>query len=158
MGTQFDFSNDDWDRVAAAPVLVGMAVAKAEHSGFLGSIRETRSLLATIADGASDNPARDLIAQAAATDTTADFEAYRVLTPDALATDAEVACQELTRILADTVEPDIADGYKRWVLSVAGAVAEAAKEQGVRVSRGELEVIVQVTKALGLPPNGSIDA
>ena len=54
MATQFDFSNDDWERVAAAPLLVGMAVAKAEDSGFLGSIRETRALLSNIADGADD--------------------------------------------------------------------------------------------------------
>lgn len=150
MATQFDFSNDDWDRVAAAPVLVGMAVAKAEDSGFFGSIRETRSLLSSIADGVADSPARELIAQAAATDTSVEYEAYKVLAPEALAVDAEEACRQLVRILGGVVDADVADGYKRWLVDLAQAVAEAAKEQGQRVSPGEVEVIERVTKALGL--------
>ncbi len=148
MTTQFDFSNDDWDRVAAAPLLVGMAVAKAEDSGFLGSIRETRSLLASIAEGATGGPASELIAQAAATDTSIEYEAYKALSPDALAVDAEEACRQLVRTLGEVVEPDVAEGYKRWIVDLAQAVAEAAKEQGQRVSPGEVEVIDRVTKAL----------
>ena len=150
MTTQFDFSNDDWERVAAAPLLVGMAVAKAEDSGFLGSIRETRSLLANIAEGATDGPAKELIAQAAATDTSVDYEAFKVLSAEALATDAEEACRQLNRNLAGVVEPDVADGYKRWIVAVASTVAEAAKEGGQRVSPGEVDVIDRVTEALEL--------
>ena len=150
MTTQFDFSNDDWERVAAAPLLVGMAVAKAEDSGFLGSIRETRSLLANIAEGASDGPAKELIAQAAATDTSVDYEAFKVLSAEALATDAEEACRQLNRNLAQVVEPEVADGYKRWIVDVASTVAEAAKEGGQRVSPGEVDVIDRVTEALEL--------
>lgn len=152
MTTQFDFTNDDWDRVAAAPVLVGMAVAKAEDSGFFGSIRETRALLATIAEGADDNPAKTLINQAAGTDTSVDFEAFKVLSADALATDAEAACTELARLLPEVVEPEIGDGYKRWLVELASAVAEAAKEQGQLISPGEVEVINRVSVALGLGP------
>ena len=150
MTTQFDFSNDDWERLAAAPLLVGMAVAKAEDSGFLGSIRETRSLLANIAEGASDGPAKELIAQAAATDTSVDYEAFKVLSAEALATDAEEACRQLNRNLAQVVEPEVADGYKRWIVDVASTVAEAAKEGGQRVSPGEVDVIDRVTEALEL--------
>ncbi len=150
MTTQFDFSNDDWERVAATPLLVGMAVAKAEDSGFLGSIRETRSLLANIADGVSDGPARELIAQAAATDTSVDFEAFKVLSAEALAVDAEAACRELTRKLAEVVDPEVAEGFKRWIVEVANTVAQAAKEGGQRVSPGEIEVIDRVTAALEL--------
>ncbi len=152
MATQFDFSNDDWDRVASTPLLVGMAVAKAEDSGFLGSIRETRALLSTIADGSEDNPASELIGQAATTDTSADFEAFKVLSAEALATDAEQACLHLTRLLPDVVDNEIADGFKRWIVELAAAVAEAAKEQGQRVSPGEVALIERITKALGLEP------
>ncbi len=125
MTTQFDFSNDDWDRVAAAPLLVGMAVAKAEDSGFLGSIRETRALLASIAEGAADGPARELIAQAAATDTSVEYEAYKALSPEALAVDAEEACRQLGRTLGEVVDREVADGYKQWIVDLAQAVAES---------------------------------
>jgi hypothetical protein len=150
MTTQFDFSNDDWEQVARTPLLVGMAVAKAEDSGFFGSIRETRSLLGTIAEGDEDNPARQLIDQVSAADTEADFAAYKLLTPEALATDAEDACRLLVNILDAVAGPQEADGFKRWVLGVAESVAEAAKEHGTRVSPGEVAVIDVVAEALGL--------
>ncbi|MEL6984218.1 MAG: hypothetical protein AAFO29_17460 [Actinomycetota bacterium] len=149
MATQFDFTNDDWDHVATTPVLVGMAVAKAEDSGFLGSIRETRALLATMAEGSEDNPARTLIDQAAATETSVDLDDLKRRSADALATDAEAACARLAELLPEVAEPDVGDGYKRWILELAAAVAEAAKEDGQLISPGEVEVIGRVSAALG---------
>lgn len=150
MTTQYDFTNEDWEHLAATPVLVGMAVARAEDSGFFGSIREARSLLATIAEGAEANPARSLIAQAAATDTSAHYEAYKALAAEALAIDATAACRRLAELLDQVAESTEADGYKRWVVEVADSVARAAKEHGTRISAGEVAVIDQVSEALGL--------
>ncbi len=148
--SQFDFSNDQWELVASAPVLVGMAVARAEDSGFLGSIKETRTLMGTIAAQAEQSPAGSLIAQAATTDTDEQYEQYRESDPAALAADAVAVCRQVAEALAAVAQPDEADGYKRWVLDVARAVAGAAKEHGVRVSVGEEAVITQVETALGL--------
>ncbi len=148
--SQFDFSNDQWELVAAAPVLVGMAVARAEDSGFLGSLKETRTLMGTIASQAEQSPAGSLIAQAATTDTGEQYEHYRESDPAVLAADAVAVCQQVADVLAAVAQPDEADGFKRWVLDVARAVAGAAKEHGVRVSAGEEAVITQVETALGL--------
>lgn len=148
--SQFDFSNDQWELVASAPVIVGMAVARAEDSGFLGSIKETRTLMGTIAAQAEQSPAGSLIAQAATTDTGEQYEQYRESDPAALAADAVAVCQQVAEALAAVAEADEADKYKRWVLDVARAVAGAAKEHGVRVSAGEEAVITQVETALGL--------
>lgn len=148
--SQFDFSNDQWELVAATPVLVGMAVARAEDSGFLGSIKESRTLMGTIAAQAEQSPAGSLIAQAATTDTGEQYEHYRESDPAALAAEAVAVCQQVAEVLAAVAQPDEADGYKRWVLDVARAVAGAAKEHGVRVSSGEEAVITQVETALGL--------
>lgn len=148
--SQFDFSNDQWELVAGAPVLVGMAVARAEDSGFLGSIKETRTLLGAIAAQAEHSPAGSLIAQAATTDTGEQLERYRDAGSEVLAADAVAACQQLAQVLAAVARPEEADSYKRWVLDVARAVAGAAKEHGVRVSAGEEAVITQVEAALEL--------
>jgi len=148
--SQFDFSNDQWELVATVPVLVGMAVARAEDSGFLGSFKETRALLGAIAAQAQEGPAASLIAQAATTDTGEELDQYREAASDALAADAEAACRQLAEVLAAVAQPDEADGYKRWVLDVARAVAGAAKEHGVRFSAGEEAVISRVESALGL--------
>lgn len=148
--SQFDFSNDQWELVAATPVLVGMAVARAEDSGFLGSIKENRTLMGTIAAQAEQSPAGSLVAQAATTDTGERYERSREADPAALADDAVAACQELALVLAAVAQPDEADSYKQWVLDVARAVAGAAKEHGVRVSAGEEALIGRVEAALGL--------
>ncbi len=148
--SQFDFSNDQWELVAAAPVLVGMAVARAEDSGFLGSLKETRTLMAAIAAQAERGPAGSLVAQAATTDTGEEYDRYREADPAALAADAVAACEQLALVLAAVAQPEEADGYKRWVLDVARAVAGAAREHGVRVSAGEEALLGQFEAALGL--------
>lgn len=148
MTTQYDFSSHDWKHVAMTPVLVGWAVARAEDSGFYGSIKEARTLVATIADSAEANSANSLIAQAAATDTEAETSAFKATSPEALAGAAENACRELMSILAATAQPDEVKGFADWVLGVARTVAEAAKEDGVRVSAGEANLIDRLEAAL----------
>lgn len=130
MTTQFDFSNDQWDKLASIPYLVGMAVAKAENSGFLGSVKESRTLLASIESQPEGSAASSLIAQAATTDVSDEFERFKGQTPEALATDAVEACTQLTAVMAAVAEPAEVDGYKQWVLDVAWTVAQAAKEHG----------------------------
>ncbi|MDH5291162.1 MAG: hypothetical protein OEY41_14305, partial [Acidimicrobiia bacterium] len=111
--SQFDFSNDEWELVATVPVLVGMAVARAEDSGFLGSFKETRALMGAIAAQAELRPAGSLIAQAATTDTGERFEEYREADSQTLAADAVDACRQLADVLSAVAQPDEADGYKR---------------------------------------------
>ncbi|MGH1491916.1 MAG: hypothetical protein ACRBK7_21435 [Acidimicrobiales bacterium] len=148
MTSQYDFSSQHWDHIAMTPVLVGWAVARAEDSGFYGSIKETRTLVSTIADSASANPAGSLIAQAAATDTQDEASAFRSTNPETLAGAAINACRDLMVILAEKAEGEEAQGFADWVLSIAQTVAEAAKEDGVRVSPGESELLDRLKLAL----------
>ena len=150
MTTQFDFSNDEWEDLATAPVLVGMAVAKAEESGFLGNRREARTLADTLASQAESYPATSLIAQAATTDTSMQQEHFDSLLPEMLTTQAIDTCKRVAASLANRAQPDESEDFRRWVLAVGRTVAEAAKEDGVLVSPGEQAVLGQVTAALGL--------
>ena len=54
-------------------------------------------------------------------------------------------------VLAATAEPDEAKGYTEWVVGIARTVAEAAKEDGVRVSAGEANLIERLEAALAAP-------
>lgn len=150
MTSQFDFSTGDWNVVASAPVLVGLAVAKAEDSGYFGSKKESRTLDSQMSTNGDDSAARTLIDQAVTSETTPEVEAAMALPPAALADAAIAACVALTDILGKTAEPDEANGYKAWVLNVANEVAEAAKEDGVLISAGEAAVIERVREALAL--------
>lgn len=148
--TQFDFSNDDWDQIAATPILVGLAVARAEDSGFIGSIREIRSLISAVGAGADGGPARSLIDGAAATEAKVTLKAYANTAPEVLADTAVDACGRLVQLLEATATPEESLGYRRWVLDIATEVAEAAKEQRVRVSPAETALIDRVTAELQL--------
>ncbi len=150
MTSQFDFSNDDWNHLASTPVLVGFAVAKAEDSGFFGSLREAKTLTDSISDGLVDNAANELIRQASATETKDQVDNYKSMSSEALAETAVLACERLDAILAANAEADEAQGYKQWVLRVANAVAEAAKEHGDRVSAGEAALIKRIHQALAI--------
>jgi hypothetical protein len=154
--SQYDFSHDQWKLLATTPLLVGMAVARAEDSGFFGSIRETRTLLADLQAGVADGQhqaAASLITQASGYDYDDAFQAYKAMPPEALASDATRACGELALVLASVAEPAEATSYKQWILAVADHVAQAAREDGVRVSAGETDVLEAVSGALGIEPS-----
>lgn len=148
MTSQYDFTQEHWDHVAITPVLVGLAVAKAEDSGFFGSMKETRTLMSTIASEVTGNPASSLINAAAVTETENRAKGLTASGPEVLADAAVKACEELSIILAGTAEPEEASGFKAWILDIATAVAEAAKETEVRVSQAESSVIERVRVAL----------
>lgn len=148
MTSPYDFTAEDWDQVTIAPMLVGLAVAKAEDSGFFGSMRETRTLLSTIADEVTDNPAAGLINAAAVADTEERVKGLSAAGPDVLGEAAVNACRELAAILDGAATAEEADGFKAWIVSIAVAVAEAAKETDVRVSPAESALIDRVRAAL----------
>ncbi len=150
MTSQFDFSTGDWNTVASTPMLVGLAVAKAEDSGYFGSRKETRTLDSELSPHADDNPARSLIDQAVTSEPAPEIEAATALPPAALADAAIASCKELNQILSVTTSEAEAHSYKQWVVSVAREVAEAAKENGVRVSPAEEALIERVREALAL--------
>ncbi len=148
--TQFDFANDDWELIASTPVIVGYAVARAEDSGFVGSLRETRTLVATIAAGVEDGPARSLIDGATATEAKELMKEYGSSAPEYLADTAVELCTRLVPVLAATATAEESAGYRQWVLDVARSVAEAAREQRVRISEAEAELLGRVAEALDL--------
>ena len=150
MTTQFDFSNDDWDHIATTPGLVGFAVARAEDSGFLGSHREIRTLAATLATGVDDGPGRTLIDAATVAEPKDIMRTHSAASPEVLADAAVAACERLVRLLAATAEPAEAEAFRRWTLDVATNVAEAARENGKRVSPGEAVLIDRIRAALAL--------
>lgn len=150
MTSPYDFTNEDWDKVTIAPLLVGLAVAKAEDSGFFGSMRETRTLMSTMAERVTDNPASGLINAAAAADTEDRAKALSATGPDVLGDVAVNACVELSAILAATATGEEATGFKSWLIDIAITVAEAAKETDVRTSPAEAALIDRIRAALEL--------
>lgn len=150
MTSQFDFTNNEWNDVAVLPVLVGYAVARAGQSGRVGSFLEIRALVATIATPAPENAARGLIEAASTIDVKDRVDDFEQHDADLLADVAVSACERIARVLDEKAEATEADGYKQWVLDVAQDVANAAREDGVRVSSPEQALLDRTRTALGL--------
>ena len=149
MTTQFDFSPDEWNRIASLPVLVGLAVAKAEDSGFFGSMRETRTVMAEVAAKADPNdPAHGLIQSVAGTDTGAQADAFKAMAPEALGDAAIAASTEVRALLQRVATEAETESFVAWVFALGQHVADVAVENGVRVSPKEAELLERLQGAL----------
>lgn len=147
----FEFSNDEWESLTVAPTIVGLAVAKAEDSGLIGSYRESRAVVSTLSPDVGDNPAVHLIEAAAAVDTTDVVERLTggdSATPQSLAELAVGVCASVAAALRSRATADEREGYIAWLLGVAERVANAAKEGGIRVSPPEAALIERLERAL----------
>jgi len=150
MTSQFDFTNAEWNDIAVLPVLVGVALAKAEDSGRLGSFRELRTLAHSISEQAPENAARSLIEAASTIDVRDKIDEFEDHASDVLADVAVNACSTIAAILDERATPDESHAYKAWVFNIAFQVADTAKEDGVRVSPAETELLARTKTALGL--------
>ena len=150
MTSQFDFTNDEWNDIAVLPVLVGYAVAQAGDSGRVGSFREIRTLVHSIAEQAPDNAAQSVIEAASTIDVRDKIEEFRNHASDVLADVAMGACTTVAAVLAQRAQPDEAEAYKSWVFHIAEQVANSAKEDGVRMSPPEIELLDRTKMALGI--------
>lgn len=148
MTTQFDFTNNEWSDIAALPVLVGLAVAKAEDSGVVGSYLEIRTLAHTIGEKAPDTAAHGLIEAISTIDVKQKIAEYEDTDPELLADIAVKAVGIVVKVLDDKAKVFEAKAYRRWIYNVAEQVANAAREGGARVSAGEAGLLARLETAL----------
>ena len=150
MTSQFDFTNAEWSDLASLPVLLGFAVAKAEDSGRVGSFREIRALVHRVGEAAPPNAAQALIEAASVIDVRDKLEEFEEHEPALLGDIAVATCSTMAGVLADRAEVDEARAFKQWAYDIAYEVATTAKEDGVRVSAKESDLLERAKDALGL--------
>jgi hypothetical protein len=165
MADRTSFSDEDWLRVVASPMIAGMAVTAADPSGLWGLLQEGiaggRALMGARQD-ASANP----LVKAAVEDLTnaATREALRARVQAQFqgVPASEVkgkAVEELGHVSAILDRHGGADAapFKAWVQGVAQRTAEAGKEGGflgfggVAVSDKEKATLAEIAVALGTP-------
>jgi len=113
MTSQFDFTNNEWQDVAVLPVLVGLAVARAEDSGTVGSYFELRALVASIAEEPVESAAKTLIQQIGTVDVKQKIAAYEDHAPALLADVAARSCREISNCVPGMGTRYCPDGGKR---------------------------------------------
>lgn len=157
MTTKSAFSEEDWARIVRAPFVAGMAISVADPGGPIESAKETMATL----KAATDPPTREQLLSEIALDLQAmtqqrhnPLKGFRL---GAGAPPGDQVVEELRTVyalVAATAEPEEAAAFGRWIVQVAQAAADAAKEGGflgfgaVQVSERETEMLDQVRVAV----------
>jgi hypothetical protein len=158
------FSPEEWTLIESAPFLAGLSVTLSDlRSGLFGAIKESFAPSQAIleAGAGASNP---IVASVAASIKEMAAKRQKLQLPLNVAgkkpeeVKAEVAVQlaKIPGILEGKVPADQAEGFKSWLVAIAGKVANAATEGGFfglggeRVSAAETAAIKELASSLGV--------
>ena len=162
MTSRADFTDDEWTRLKRAPFVAGLAVSIADPGGPIEAVKETAATLRTVVDAAQGEGRGDLVAAIArdvGEDTKHHHNPLSGFRPKGALAAEQVLdeLREVNAIVAAKADPDDAAAFRAWLLAVAQAAADAAKEGGflgfhaVRVSEGEQRMLDKLAEALAAP-------
>jgi hypothetical protein len=158
------FSPEEWTLIKSAPLLAGLSVTLADlRSGIFGAIKEGLAPSQAIIEAGqgSSNP---VVASVVGSIKEMAAKRERLQPPISLSgkkpeeVKAEVAAQlaKIPAILQGKVPAEQAEGFKSWLVSIAGKVANAATEGGFfgfggeKVSAAETAAINELASSLGV--------
>lgn len=158
------FSPEDWTLIKSGPLLAGLLISLSDlRSGIFGAIKEGLAPSQAIIEGGagSSNP---VVASVVASIKEMASKRERLQPPISVGgkkpeeIKAEVVAQlaKISTVLEGKVPPDQAEGYKSWLVTIAGKVANAATEGGFfgfggeKVSAAETAAINELASSLGV--------
>jgi hypothetical protein len=144
MTTKAAFSPDEWTLVLEGPPTAGMIVITAAHGGMF---RETLALSKAYVEARDLHGQSELLDEIVAAKPKADHTKYR--SPEELRDNGLQHLRDAVTLLQSKATAEEADGYRRFVLTVANKVAAAHREHGQSVSPAEADAIEKIAAALG---------
>jgi hypothetical protein len=154
MTTKADFNAEEWATVVEGPVYAGMHVLSADRGG---TLRESLAMGRVYQEARGGQGQSELLDELVKSPPSIDPDRVREAGGD-IATVASERLREATGILDGKATPEETDAYKRFVMTVAQAVAGAHKEGGFlgvggkQVSDAENQALDEISMALGTPP------
>ena len=160
MTSQADFTEEEWARLKRAPFVAALGVSLADPGGPIEAVKETSAALRTVVNAATADDRGDLVrelAQAVQADAKerknpiGGFKPARGVNAGVEILDELRAVNE---ILSSKASTEDAAAVRAWLLDVAQAAADAAKEGGFfgfhaqRVSEGEQKMLDSLGEAL----------
>jgi hypothetical protein len=158
MTTKSDYTEAEWATLLRAPIVAGMAISIADPGGPIETTHEVMATLrAVTAPGSDAELVRSVSEEIAATakehdNPVGDFKPKGTMAAQQVLDEVRAANEILTAKAA----PDEAAAFRDWLLAVAQAAADAAKEGGFmgfhaeRVSAGEKEMLARLASTLGI--------
>ena len=125
MATKADFNAEEWSKLAEAPVLVGLRVVAADRGG---TIRESFAIGKVYSEARRAQGQSQLLDELVASPPAVDPKELQGAGDIARASSDRLA--EALRIVSEKGSAEDVDAYKRFVIDVAQAAAEAHKEGG----------------------------
>lgn len=170
MTTRDAYSDAEWKLIITAPVAIISAVIGVSPGGPVGISQEVSAAVQTFEAAAQQQADNPLIA-AVLVALKGRFESFMGKQPDdpasadidfmALGRDpgqAVTICRDMTALLAQKAPAPEAEEFRRWLLTLATRVAQAANEGGVlgfggeRVNDKERQLLADLAAALDAPP------
>jgi hypothetical protein len=154
MTRKADFNAEEWSTVVDGPLYAGMRVASADRGG---TLREGLAMGRVYQDARSRQGASELLDEFVKSPPTIDADRLRNAGGDIGAVASE-RLRAAIGIVDAKATPAEVDDYKRFVMTVAQAVASAHKEGGFlgiggkEISDAENQALDEISAALGPPP------
>jgi hypothetical protein len=138
------FSPEEWKVVLEGPTSAGMIVVTAARGG---TIRESIAMSKAYAEARAQHGESELLDDIVAAKPETDHTRYH--SAEELREHGLEHIHDAVATLESKATTEELDEYRRFVLTLAGKVAAAHKEEGQSVSPAEAEAIQQITAALG---------
>jgi hypothetical protein len=151
VATKSDFNAEEWETLAEAPLFAGMAVVAAERGG---TIRESLAIGRIYAEARQQQAESPLLDALVSSPPSVDPNELRESGGDVRQM-ATARVREAVATAESKGNPEDVEAYRRFVLSVAEAAANAHKEGGFAgiggkpVSEAEQAAIDEIRSALG---------
>jgi hypothetical protein len=156
MTKKADFNAEEWSTVIDGPLYAGMRVISADRGG---TLRESLAMSRVYQDARQNHGASELLDELVKSPPSIDPEVIQKAGGNV----ADATSQQLRDaigILEAKATADETDAYKKFVMTVAQAVAAAHKEGGFlgiggqQISDAENQALDEISTALGPPPGG----
>jgi hypothetical protein len=154
MTRKADFNAEEWSTVVEGPLYAAMRVISADRGG---TLRETLALGRVYQEARGRHGESELLDELVKSPPSIDPDRIREAGGNVAAVAAD-RIREAMRILEAKATPEETDAYKRFVMTVAQAVASAHKEGGFlgiggkQISDAENQALDEISSALGSPP------
>jgi len=141
-----DFSAEEWETIVHAPPTAGLIVITAQRGGVL---RETLALTQSYLEARRQHGQSELLDEIVSSRPALDHTRYR--SSEDLRAAGLGHLEDAVKLLERTATPEELEAYRRFVVDLAGNVANAHREGGARVSPSEQAAIDEITAALATP-------
>ena len=138
-----DFTEEEWTSILQGPPTAGMIVVTAQKGGLF---RETLALAKAYSEARDKHGQSELLDEI--TSAKPSFDRGGSHSPEELRANGLERLRETVRLLEQKATPEDVDAYRRFVLELAGRVANAHREDGVSVSPGEQTALDEIEAAL----------